>query len=368
MLIAISIIATIGCILSIILMLQLQKNQQKNLDVFNGLMQKIEQIEQSIPNQFNKLSEEFDKTSVKHFQQMVENQKKSNEELSNHVMLTLNETKNIISKQLKEDLHTYVEYDELQQKEWMVLIKSQTNQRVKLQYIESALNKFPSNRQFFEGYMELLKATLVHATPKAKKTIIEKMNHVSRIFFDNCKAEDAPYAQKSKDETIRLGHDFMKEIDQAQEKQLANMINKLEQLAVASKANIVEIENLDTQINKGLLKNYPNLMQKYQRITAKLATDLMEKPSEEKIKTYNLTAVESFRKAQNYYKNNEASIKKGVNLTQIIHYLGGWDMQYLSPPAQIYYQNVYSDIFSKLDPEIKPQMTEQILKASAKGM
>ena len=109
-------------------------------------------------------------------------------------------------------------------------------------------------------------------------------------------------------------------------------------------------------------------MQKYQQVTAKLTADLMEKPSEEKIKSYNLKAVESFRKAQNYFNNNETSVKKGQSLTEIINYLGGWDMQYLSPPAQIYYQNVYSDIFSKLDADIKPQMTERILKASAKGM
>ena len=126
-------------------------------------------------------------------------------------------------------------YDEFQQKEWMQLIQSQTDQRTKLQYLESALNKFPNNRQFFEDYLQLLKATLENATPKAKQTIIEKMNHVSRIFFDNCKAEDANFAQKSKDDAIRLGHEFMKEIDQAQEKQLSKMINELEKLVVSSK-------------------------------------------------------------------------------------------------------------------------------------
>ena len=72
--------------------------------------------------------------------------------------------------------------------------------------------------------MQLLKATLKNASPKAKQTIIEKMNHVSRIFLDNCNVEDVNYAQKSKDDAIRLGHEFMKEIDQAQEEQLSTMI------------------------------------------------------------------------------------------------------------------------------------------------
>ncbi|MCT6922155.1 MAG: hypothetical protein M3Z34_08785 [Staphylococcus epidermidis] len=368
MLIAICIIATISCILSIFLILQLQKNQQANLVTFKELTQKLNMIERTIPKQFGELSKEFKISSIEHYQQMLENQKQSNVELSNQVIQTLNETEKMISNQLKKDLHTYVNFDEFQQNEWSQLIHSQTNQRIKLQYLESALNKFPNNRQFFEEYLQLIKEILENATPQAKQTIIEKLNHASRIFFDNCKAEDANYAQKSKDDAIRLGHEFMKEMDQAQEKQLSNMIKRLEELVVSSKNNVGEIEKIDININKAILKNYPNLLQKYQQVTAKLTADLMEKPSEEKIKSYNLKAVESFRKAQTYFNNNEAAVKKGQSLTEVINYLGGWDLQYLSPPAQIYYQNVYSDIFSKLDADIKPQMTERILKASPKGM
>ena len=93
MLIAICIIATISCILLIVHMLQLRKNQQENLAVFSEIKQKLEMIEQTIPNQFSELSKEFSIASIEHFQQMVENQKKSNEELSNQVIQTLNETK-----------------------------------------------------------------------------------------------------------------------------------------------------------------------------------------------------------------------------------------------------------------------------------
>lgn len=368
MLIAITFIVAISCSLTIALVLQSQKNQKENLKVIGEINHKLNLIEQRLPLQFGELSKKLNETSVEHFQQMVDNQKNTNNEILIQMSQKLDERVKLISEQLKGDLHKYVNYDEIQQNEWLNLIQSQTNQRTKIQFIESAMNKFPSNRQFFEEYLQLLKVTLGNATPIAKQRIIEKMNHSSRIFFDNCTVDDANFAQQTKDYVIRLGHDFMKEFDRAQEKELSLLINKLEELVGSSKTNLVVIENLDTEINKAILKNYPSLYQKYQQITTKLTTSLMEKPSEEKIKSYNLRAVESFRKAQNYFINNESSIKKGQNLEEIIKYLGGWDLQYLSSPTQIYYQNVYSDIFSKLDANIKPQMTERILKATSKGI
>ena len=56
MLIAICIIATISCILLILHLLQLKKNQQENLVAFSEIKQKLEIIEQTIPNQFSELS------------------------------------------------------------------------------------------------------------------------------------------------------------------------------------------------------------------------------------------------------------------------------------------------------------------------
>lgn len=340
MLITTCIIVTVSLILSILLLLQNKKNQV----LFMELVQRMEQLELTTPHQFDKLSQEF----IQHMNQQ------------------LTETKETISQQLKDDLHTYLAYDQLRQNEWKQLIENQRNQRTKLQYLESALNKFPDHRYFFEEYMELLKDTLTNATDRAKPTIIEKMNHTSRIFFDHCRAEDAYFAQQEKDETIRLGHVFMEEFNLKQERNLKTQVDKLNQFVLNSKENMYEIEKLDESINKGALKKYPKLLQRYQIITKKLAAEIMEKPSEEKIQTYNLKAVEAFKRAHEYFKNNESSVKTGATLPKVIKELGGWKLQYLTQPTQIYYQNIYSEIFSKLDANIKPEMTERILKAPTK--
>lgn len=356
-------------ILLIILITQQQRRHEQNAKMIITLQERLEKIEQKTPNEFASLSNELKQLSTEHYSQMLERQQLVNVELSKQVMQSVHETAASISKQLKQDLHTYVFYDEMQQTEWLQLIRSQQDQRVQIQLLESALNKFPSNRTFFEEYINLLKASQIEATPRAKKTILEKMNHVSRIFFDNCQAQDANFAQKMKDDAVRLGHDFMKEQDQAQEKQLAKLVKQLELLVADSgNVNLAQIEQIDGEINKVLLKNYPVLLRKYQQITAQLTTKLMEKPSEERIKLYNLQAVKSFKIAQEYFKINEVNVKNGVALTGIVEHLGGWDMAYLSPPAQIYYQSVYADIFGKLEAEVKPTMTEQMLQANAKGM
>ena len=78
---------------------------------------------------------EFKLDSIEHFQKMVNQQEKSNEELSNQVIQrVLNETKKNISNQLKEDLHKYVNYDESQQKEWMQLIHAQKNNEINFSF------------------------------------------------------------------------------------------------------------------------------------------------------------------------------------------------------------------------------------------
>lgn len=340
----ITLLSTLALIAIVVKVMQQQKFQQQ---MMSQLVEQIDALRKNVQLEVRQANETSMVTISKQFEQHID------------------EIKERISTQLKDDLHTYIHFDEQQQQAWFTQIEAESDKRKKIQLLESALNKFPSNKQFFVMYSKLLEETIELATPSAKKKIIEKMHYAARIFFDNCNSSDASFAMMKKDEAIRLGHTYMKQVTEVEKQKLIERVATLRQL-VNSNAALIKIEQADEQINQVTLARYPEIQSDYKKITATLSSRLMKKVTDEQMKQYNLKAVTAFKNAHSKFTANETTMKTGTNLHEVIALLGGWKTEYLQAPTQMYYQSVYADIFGKLKAEVKPKMTEDMLKAPVK--
>jgi hypothetical protein len=73
-----------------------------------------------------------------------------------------------------------------------------------------------------------------------------------------------------------------------------------------------------------------------------------------------LSAVDQFKLAQEKFSSNEAHYKQEMTCISYKD-VREWDQTYLSRCPQLYFQNIYADIFSKLNPLAKPKMTKLML-------
>ncbi|EGL83703.1 hypothetical protein CathTA2_0750 [Caldalkalibacillus thermarum TA2.A1] len=81
---------------------------------------------------------------------------------------------------------------------------------------------------------------------------------------------------------------------------------------------------------------------------------------------YNKRALREIKRAYNLFQRHERKYKKGEGIGELTALLGGWDTNALFAPTQAYFEGVYREIFSKLQPEVKVEFTEQILNVNKK--
>jgi hypothetical protein len=194
--------------------------------------------------------------------------------------------------------------------------------------------------------------------------------------LDNCSAADFSYAKKELDHSLKLGNQYMNEVENKrlaiQKETLESLELKVEALQLSedhTDAEVNAIEALDQKIDKSFIKQYPNLHTQYQDISKKLMKYFAPAEKEETvIKQYNLEAIESIKSAYSTFQSNERNYKQGINFQVLTEKLGGWESQYLDPSTQIYFQSVYSEIFSKLNPDVKPKFARGMLKEVKKDI
>ncbi|MFS0576654.1 hypothetical protein AB1K83_13530 [Sporosarcina sp. 179-K 3D1 HS] len=270
---------------------------------------------------------------------------------------------------IKQSLHSYLTQEQYEMHQWIELINNESNHAQAIQQVESALNKFPGSSELIELYTKRITPYLESSEQPIQKLALERYNRATRVFLDNCQPSMWKRAKQLHNEALELGNRYMKSKVQQFEIQAEQIISVLETITSAkslSPKQLERVEKLDNRLQKDLLKNFKGLHARYNKVTQRLFSHLSPSIDQKAVNEYNLNAIQQFKSAQELFTQQESSFKQGIDLARLSNLLGCWDQTYLTPPTQLYFQNVYSDIFAKLNPEVKPEMTKLMLKTTKK--
>ncbi len=294
-------------------------------------------------------------------------EKRVEEKLSELTSIHTNQLGSMLSElnsTVKKSLHSYLIQEEKETKEWLDIIKKEKNHARAIQQLESALNKFPGSYDLIQAYTKRITPFLESSEHTVQKVSLERYNRATRVFLDNCQPSMWTAANELHANALSLGNLYMKNQVTQFKIHAENTIRELELIVtnkVLTNKQLERVEVLDSELQKDILKNFKELNTRYTKVTQRLFTHLSPDANQQEIQKYNLKAVKQFKKAQELFANQEVHFKQGNDLYQLADLLGSWDHAYLTSATQLYFQNVYSDIFAKLSPENKPEMTKLML-------
>jgi hypothetical protein len=306
---------------------------------------------------------------------MVKQHSEVIQQVTNNVIKEVETNVNEISVELGKRINFYIEQENLEIQKWIKTIQSyHSNHALAIEFLESALNKYPSSRELIKEYCLHIKKLITSDKSSIRKQAIERYNRAARIYLDNCLHQDWNYAKEIMDEALKIGNEYINDIEKQRYKKENNMILQLEQKASLlktgvklSEAEIDEIEKLDQMVDKNFVNQHKILMERYISVSQRFMRFFSNiQDDDTAIKEYNLKALKSIHEAHSNFKLNEKIYKQGIDINKIVKLLGGWDMSILHPSTQIYFQSVYSDLFAKLNPDVKSNFTEKILKMEKK--
>lgn len=273
-------------------------------------------------------------------------------------------------------LDAYVNEEQEKLTQWIEQIRTfEGDSAITIEMAETAMNQYPSSRVLFDLLIDQLKPLTQSNDWQIRKNALERMNRSIRVFLDNCSFDEWHYAQMLMKENIKAGNAFIRNLEEQRRNQLAANVATLEtrlrqikNKKTLSPEEIKTLQEADEAVDKRWLDKDEELKARYD-LAAQEIVSLLQTQQELDEKTsisYNQKAVQAIREAHKLFQSSEGEYKQGRNLEKLSALLGGWESNRLHTSAQVYYQSVYSEIFSKLDPDAKPRLTELILKEQKK--
>lgn len=273
--------------------------------------------------------------------------------------------------------------------QWLEAIENPSDDINKLELLEAAANRFPSEKRFIERIREILQPLIEEGDNLLVKreALMRLRNHANR-FSENCPISDFEYANRFKNEVIDSMENVVKRIgdlrEENLEKQIADLEKRINKLKKSSKKNelLEGIEKVDEKIDQSVLGNYPKLNSKYEELSKELITELneSEKESKKDLKKYNEDVLQKAKKAIKSINNHsEGNVKdkffgpdkpvnynQKKNLTKLLKLIANHDTDKLHPSVSNYVRMAEAEIFNKLSPNGRILFTELMIKEAYK--
>lgn len=340
--------------------------KQENIISLNSYLKHL----QISHNESEAKQAELNQKTISTFQQSFQAYSNSSKEqftgLSNSLANKLSQNNKELKQKITLSLNSYLIQEDKEVEEWTKLVNEETNTTAAIHKLETALNKLPGCLELMKLFADRITPLLLSADSKVQKRAIERYNRAARIFLDNCAPQYWEEAKEMYEDALTLGNLYMKERVQGFEETAERVIRELEEIVehdILDAEQMNRVEELDKQLSKEVLKSFDKLNTRYHKATQKLFKQITPEADNVVVEDYNFRALEEFKKASNFFNSDMSFYKTGAGLKKLANLLGAWDHNQLNPATQIYFQSVYSDVFSKLEPADKPIMTELILKA-----
>lgn len=251
----------------------------------------------------------------------------------------------------------------------------------------NAFNRDPSNADVFDAYYSYL-CSLAESLPSYddRTRFAEQANVALAFFSENADLSESVVEriqtyQERIDTIYRALSDYQRETVESQQQQIAQQnSDSLKQLYLLKDklqgsttqeefdAALVEISKVDVNIIKENLSEEQRIA--YDSLT-KDHTDLISQKMREleykKNVVYNKKAADAFEKAFKSFRADEGKYKKQTQLFALVSStLFAFDASRLFNETLIYYNHVYSYIFSRLDDDGKFALTRYSIECERK--
>lgn len=252
---------------------------------------------------------------------------------------------------------------------------------------QNMFNKNPGDRAVFEAYFSYL-CNLAEKcpSPSDKSRFAEQAGVVLAFYSENANLDDDTIAfiTKQRERIDEINHDldnksrseaekYAKEMELANNQTIEKLYALKDKLKNSSTQNdfekiLTEIGKADAELKKDYLTSDQN--EKYESLTKDHTNIISEKMHELEYKknvAYNKKAAESFAEAFNKFKENESKYKNHMQLRALVSKtLFAYDASMLFNETLIYYNHIYSYIFSKLDDDGKLALTKYSVECERK--
>lgn len=248
-------------------------------------------------------------------------------------------------------------------------------------------NRNPANREIFAGYFDLLCSLAEKLPMLSERQNFAGQAEVALAFFSENAELDAKVVEDIRAYEQRI-NDIKDSIDREQsiqkKKQFDEIVshnNDCLKTVYAVKSSLrdaptqeafeeklAELGEIDSQINKDLLTE--DQFKLYNKLTKECTDEISKKMRDFEHKdsvAYNKKAVEAYKKAFKSFKDNESKYKNQAQLYGLAaETLFAFDAAKLFNETLIYYNHVYSYIFSKLDDDGKLALTRFSIECERK--
>lgn len=272
-------------------------------------------------------------------------------------------------------------------KEWFSVAEDIEEEEKKLEYFEAAVRRFPSDKELIVKIREILDplANDDDNLLVRREALMRLRDHANR-FVENAPLEDFDYALQFREEIINSMANVVEKLTQLRKENMSNMLTELNNNISILEDNpknngtLKEIEQLDRNIDREILSDFPKLQKEYDRLSNSLMKILTnnEKESKESLKSYNKKVLKEAKsvvdKVQNHSEgkvkeklfgpDNPVNYNKKKNLKKLVDLLSGFDSQKLLPTTENYLRMAESQVFNKLSPEGKKLFTKLMIEES----
>ena len=252
---------------------------------------------------------------------------------------------------------------------------------------QNVFNKNPGNKTAFEAYFSYLCHLAENLpSPNDKMKFAEQAGVVLAFFSENANLDQEILAfisdQRARidkinsdlDEEYRSkSEEYRKNIEQANSQSIKKLFSLKDRLLSATTQKdfekiLSEVGMVDSEISKDYLTSEQN--ETYEALTKEHTDIISEKMRELEYKknvAYNKKAADAFADAFNKFKADESKYKNHTQLfTLASKTLFAYDASMLFNETLIYYNHVYSYIFSKLDDDGKLALTRYSIECERK--
>jgi len=272
---------------------------------------------------------------------------------------------------------------------WEDAVERESDEEAKLELLESAAERFPSQVKLFKLIREILDPLANDSDNLLirREALIRLRKHANN-FSENCSIENFNYARNFKNEVIVSIESVVKKIDELRETNLSKLLNELEEKIKKIKKNsdknglLEEVEKIDSLIDQNVIVNFPELKNRYEKISKNLIQVLGDEESDVKsnLKELNEKALLDAKKIVKLIENHSdgnfkdkwlgpdqpVNYNEKLHLSNLTKLLSNKDKNKLLPSTANYLRMIEAEVFNKLSSDGKILFTELMIEEEYK--
>lgn len=249
-------------------------------------------------------------------------------------------------------------------------VRAATDEAEAAELAEGLVERHSGSLEAFEELWCQLRPLADEGDPSLRREIVARLERHAAELYARCPLEDLARARALREEVDDLVARLISEGEAAARVRLAAQVDALVEAvercssdATWDEETMRELESLDGALDKRTLPRFPELQAAYDEASKRLVAQLNAKDVGESVRQYNLRAVDMAEQAWAQFQKGKGIISDDIEVDPLVRLLGGWDSQHLLPSTNTYISSVYAEVFQRLKPEQRLDLTKKMITA-----